>query len=386
MKLSGTIYTTRPISNSVAAFFIHPGKIKAKRPWEIRPRILFCVKQKVSPANSASVSCSFTNGNGFSIDGLSMLEQALKERETQRQVNRHEGGFRVAYQGVPGAYSEEAAMAVHPGCKPLPCPDYKAAVWSVERHDADRAILPVESTVAGTIHPNYDLLLHHRLHVVGEIHFPVQYCLLVVPGVARAEIERVVSHPLALSQCEQTLTSLGLGDASRQTIDDTAGAADYVSRNNLRHTAAIASSRAAEIYGLSVVARGIQDEYCNFTRFLILAREPVAPAADRPHKTSIVIGHEGGSVDLLFRALSAFSFRGINLTKLESRPGPGRRTVTSNLLRGEGGLNVKQFHYIDFEASMADRRAQNALTELQEFTTFLRVLGSYPADPKDQEI
>lgn len=383
MALSRTINSTTLTNYSVAAFFIHPGKIKARGPWEIRPRVLFCVKKKVSPANSASVSCSFTNGNGLSVDGLSTLERALKERETQ------EGAFRVAYQGVPGAYSEEAAMDFHPGCKPLPCPDYKAAVWSVERHEADRAILPVEGTVAGTIHPNYDLLLHHRLHVVGEIYFPVQYCLLVLPGVTRVEIRRVVSHPLALSQCEQTLASLGFGNASRQTTDDTAGAAEYVSRKNLRHTAAIASARAAEIYGLSVLARGIQDDYCNFTRFVVLAREPVASAADRPHKTSIVIGHEGGSVDVLFRALSAFSFRGINLTKLESRPGPGRRTVTSNLLRGEGGLNVKQFQhvfYIDFEASMADRRAQNALTELQEFTTFLRVLGSYPVDPKVQEI
>lgn len=381
MAFSGTYIG--PTNNSVAALFIHPGKMKTRPPRETPSRVLFCVKQKASPAHSASVFCS-TNGNGFSN------ERALKERETQSQVNGHKGALRVAYQGVHGAYSEEAAMAVHPGCHALPCPDYETAVRSVERHDADRAILPVESTVEGTIHPNYDLLLHHnRLQVVGEIHFPVKYCLLVLPGVARAEIERVVSHRLAVLQCERTLASLGLGDASRQTTDDTAGAAEYVSRNNLRHTAAIASARAAEIYGLRVVARGIQDEYCNFTRFLILAREPVAPAADRPHKTSIVIGHDGGSVDVLFRTLSAFSFRGINLTKLESRPGPGRRSITKNPLGGEGGLNVNQFQrvfYIDFEASMADRSAQNALTELQEFTSFLRVLGSYPADPKDPEI
>lgn len=379
MALTGT-HSTRPTNNSVSALFM---KIKTRPLWEIRTRALFCVNQKASPADSASVSCS-TNSNGFSIDGL---ERGLKEREILWQaVNSHDkGALRVAYQGVPGAYSEEAAMAVHPGCHALPCPDNETALRSVERHNVDRAILPVESTVEGTIYPNYDLLLHHRLHVVGEIHFPVQYCLLVLPGVARAEIRRVVSHPLAVSQCEQTLATLGLGDASRQTIDDTAGAAEYVSRNNLRQTAAIASARAAEIYGLHVVARSIQDEYCNFARFLILAREALPPAADGLHKTSIVIGHDGSSVDVLFRILSAFSFRGMNLTKLESKPGPGWRRMTSNLLQGEEGLNVQQFQhvfYIDFEASMADRRAQNVLTELQEFTTYMRVLGSYPADPK----
>jgi arogenate/prephenate dehydratase len=393
---------TRPTSNSIVALFIQEGKIKKGPPRETGPHVLFCVNQKASPADSA---CS-TNGNGFSIDakfmfnsrpdpfqnnGVSTLEQALKEiRETQWQGNSHKGSFRVAYQGIPGAYSEEAAVAAHPGCHALPCLDYETALRSVERHEADRAILPVESTAEGSIHPNYDLLLHHhRLHVVGEIYFPVHYCLLVLPGVARAEIECVVSHPLAVSQCERTLASLGLGNASRQTIDDTAGAADYVARNNFRHTAAIASARAAEIYGLRVVARGIQDEYSNLTRFLILAREPVAPAADRPHKTSIVIGHAGVSVDVLFRVLSTFSFRGINLTKLESRPGPGRRRMTSNPLRGEEWLNVQHFQqvfYIDFEASMADRRAQNALAGLQEFTTFMRVLGTYPTDPKVQKI
>jgi arogenate/prephenate dehydratase len=404
MALSGTP-TKRPISNSVAALFLHDGKIKKRLPRETRLHVLFRVNQKASPADSVFISCS-TNDNCFSIDakfmfnnrpdpfqndGHSTLEQALKEiRETQWQVNSHKGSFRVAYQGVPGAYSEEAAMAAHPGCHALPCPDYETALRSVELHNADRVILPVESTVQGTIHANYDLLLHHdRLHVVGEFYFPVQYCLLVLPGVSRAEIGCVVSHRLAILQCERTLASLGLGDASRKTTDDTTSAADYVSRNNLRHTAAIASARAAEIYGLRVVARGIQDEYSNLTRFLILALQPADPAADRPHKTSIVIGHDGNSVDALFRVLSTFPFRGINLSKLESKPGPGRKRMTSNPLRGEVGLNVQQFQhvfYIDFEASMADRRAQNALAELQEFTTFMRVLGSYPADPKHQEI
>uniref|UniRef100_A0A0C9S6U8 TSA: Wollemia nobilis Ref_Wollemi_Transcript_14292_1499 transcribed RNA sequence n=1 Tax=Wollemia nobilis TaxID=56998 RepID=A0A0C9S6U8_9CONI len=284
----------------------------------------------------------------------------------------------VAYQGVPGAYSEEAAMAAHPGCQGVPCRAYEAAVDAVERRGADRAIIPIESTLEGTLHPNYDLLLDRRLHIVGEIHYPVQYCLLALPGVGRGEIRRVMSHPLAVSQCRRTLGSLGLASVSKETTDDTAGAAQHVARAGLTDTAAIASARAAEIYGLRVLARGIQDEPCNFARFLILARDPFIPTGDRPYKTSIVVAHDG-ELGVLFRVLSAFSFRDINLTKLESRP----RRIRPLCAVEEGSGVLKPFQYvfyIDVEASIADRRVQNALSELKEFATFLRVLGSYPTD------
>ncbi|GLJ56062.1 hypothetical protein SUGI_1203620 [Cryptomeria japonica] len=344
-----------------------------------RSRVLLV--KKPSPAVSVLAFNGPNGGNG-AVDMKSMTEQterrllALKRALTLPEQDKKRGqrGLRVAYQGIPGAYSEEAAVAAHPGCQGLPCDTFDTAVQSVARRVADRAILPVESTAEGSIHPNYDLLLDYSLQIVGEIQYPVRYCLLALPGVAREEIKRVMSHPLALSHCRKTLTRLGLPNISKQTTEDTAGAAECVSRSGLRDTGAIASTRAAEIYGLRVLARGIEDESCNFTRFLVLAREPIVPPADRPCKTSIVVAHDG-DLGVLFRLLSAFSFRDINLTKLESRP---RR----NLPRHGSGL-VKDFQYvfyIDFEASVCDKRVQNALTELSEFATFMRVLGSYPVD------
>ncbi|KAL2507460.1 Arogenate dehydratase/prephenate dehydratase 6 [Forsythia ovata] len=289
-------------------------------------------------------------------------------------VPLHGSQLRVAYQGVPGAYSEAAAGKAYPNCEPIPCDQFEVAFQAVEIWIADRAVLPVENSLGGSIHRNYDLLLRHRLHIVGEVQLPVHHCLLALPGVRMEHITRIISHPQALSQCENTITKMGL-NASREAVDDTAGAAEYIATNNLRNTAAIASARAAELYGLQTLAKGIQDDSSNVTRFVILSREPIIPRIDRPFKTSIVFAQEKGT-NILFKVLSSFAFRNINLTKIESRP------HRNQPIRVEDG-GAKQFEYlfyVDFEASMAEERAQNALAEVEEFTSFLRVLGSYPMD------
>ncbi|XP_031121496.1 arogenate dehydratase/prephenate dehydratase 6, chloroplastic-like [Ipomoea triloba] len=290
----------------------------------------------------------------------------------------HGAKLRVAYQGVPGAYSEAAAGKAYPNCEAIPCDQFEVAFQSVELWIADRAVLPVENSLGGSIHRNYDLLLRHRLHIVGEVQLPVHHCLLALPGVRKNYLTRVISHPQALAQCELTLTNLGL-TVAREAVDDTAGAAEYIAANNLRNTAAIASARAAELYGLNVLEAGIQDDSSNVTRFVMLAREPIIPRTDRPFKTSIVFAHDEGT-SVLFKVLSAFAFRNINLTKIESRP---HRDRPIRLVDDASVGTAKHFEYmfyIDFEASMADVRAQNALAEVQEFTSFLRVLGSYPMD------
>ncbi|CAK8575932.1 unnamed protein product [Lathyrus sativus] len=290
----------------------------------------------------------------------------------------HGSQLRVAYQGVPGAYSEAAAGKAYPNSEAIPCDQFEVAFQSVELWIADRAVLPVENSLGGSIHRNYDLLLRHRLHIVGEVQLPVHHCLLALPGVRKDCLTRVISHPQALAQCENTLTKLGL-NVAREAVDDTAGAAEFIATNNLRDTAAIASARAAELYGLSILADGIQDDPNNVTRFVMLAREPIIPRTDRPFKTSIVFAHDNGT-SVLFKVLSAFAFRNISLTKIESRPHRGRPIRVEDDESEGTAKHFEYIFYIDFDASMAEVRAQHALAEVQEFTSFLRVLGSYPMD------
>nr|GME05742.1 arogenate dehydratase/prephenate dehydratase 2, chloroplastic [Ipomoea batatas] len=240
----------------------------------------------------------------------------------------------------------------------------RVAYQAVESWLVDRAVLPIENSLGGSIHRNYDLLLRHRLHIVGEVKLAIQHCLLASPGVK------------ALAQCENTLTELGL---VREAVDDTAGAAKYVAFHKLKDTGAVASLTAAKIYGLDVLAQNIQDDSDNVTRFLMLAREPIIPGINKPFKTSIVFSIEEGP-GILFKALAVFAMRNINLTKIESRP---LQKQALQLLGYSADGFPKYFpylFYVDFEASMADERAQNALGHLKEFATFLRVLGSYPAD------
>nr|UIP35201.1 arogenate dehydratase/prephenate dehydratase 3 [Leucojum aestivum] len=291
----------------------------------------------------------------------------------------HGSQLRVAYQGVPGAYSEAAAGKAYPNCEAIPCDQFEVAFQAVELWIADRAVLPVENSLGGSIHRNYDLLLRHRLHIVGEVQLPVHHCLLALPGVRKEYLTRVISHPQALAQCEHTLTKLGL-NVAREAFDDTAAAAEYVAANGLRDTAAIASARAAELYGLQILENGIQDDSGNVTRFVMLAREPIIPRTDRPFKTSIVFAHDTEGTSLLFKVLSAFAFRNISLTKIESRPHRNRPIRLVDDANIGTAKHFEYMFYLDFEASMAEQRAQNALSEIQEFTSFLRVLGSYPMD------
>ncbi|KAF8409579.1 hypothetical protein HHK36_005656 [Tetracentron sinense] len=296
---------------------------------------------------------------------------------------------RVAYQGVPGAYSEAAALKAYPQCETVPCDQFEAAIKAVELWLVDKAVLSIENSLGGSIHRNYDLLLRHRLHIVGEVQLAVNHCLLGLPGVRKEHLKRVLSHPQvlprmepsdlqsfaaelpaerllaclqALAQCEIALSKLGV---VRESADNTAGSAQFVASIGLRDTGAVASARAAEIYGLNILEERIQDESDNVTRFLILAREPIIPRTDKPFKTSIVFTLEEGP-GVLFKALAVFALRGINLTKIESRP---QRKRPFRVVDDSNNGSAKYFDYlfyIDFEASMAEPRAQNALEHLQD--------------------
>ncbi|KAL2453131.1 Arogenate dehydratase/prephenate dehydratase 6 [Abeliophyllum distichum] len=344
------------------------------------------VSQQPDNEKSGGVADGITAVNGHPTLDLVPVKEAKSPSALPKPLSiadlspapMHGSELRVAYQGVPGAYSEAAAGKAYPNCEAIPCDQFEVAFQAVELWIADRAVLPVENSLGGSIHRNYDLLLRHRLHIVGEVQLPVHHCLLALPGVRKEYLTRVISHPQALSQCEHTLTKMGL-NVAREAVDDTAGAAEYIAMNNLRDTAAIASVRAAELYGLQILADGIQDDTGNVTRFVMLAREPIIPRTDRPFKTSIVFAHDKGT-SVLFKVLSAFAFRNISLTKIESRPHRNRPIRLVDDANVGTAKHFEYMFYVDFEASMAEVRAQNALAEVQEFTSFLRVLGSYPMD------
>ncbi|BAT92161.1 hypothetical protein LR48_Vigan05g161200 [Vigna angularis] len=283
---------------------------------------------------------------------------------------------RISYKGRPGSYSEDAALKAYPNCETVSCNDFEEAFKAVELWLADKVILPIENTSGGSLHRSYDLLLRHRLHIVGEVQLSTNLSLLALPGVRTEFLKRVLSHSQALELSDDFLTKLGV---ARENVDDTASAAQIIASKGLYDAGAIASIRAAEIYGLNVLAERIQDGHEIIRRYLVLARDPIIPKADKPFKTSIVFTlNEGPGV--LFKALAVFALRDINLSKIESRP---QRNRPLRVVDDSNTGTAKYFDYlfyIDFEASMTEPRAQTSLAHLQEFATFLRVLGCYPID------
>nr|GEY98151.1 arogenate dehydratase/prephenate dehydratase 1, chloroplastic [Tanacetum cinerariifolium] len=258
---------------------------------------------------------------------------------------------RVAYQGLPGTYSEIAALKAYPMCKTVPCDQIESVFKAVELWLADKGVLLIENSVVGSIHRNYDLLLRHRLHIVGEVELVVNHYLLGLPGVRKEELTHVLSDPQALEQCQIMLNKLGVVKVS---TEDAAGAAQIVALDGIRETGAIASLQAAEIY----------DDSNNITRFLILAREPIIPIIGKSYKTSIVFTLKQGP-RVLFKALAVFSHRDINLSKIDSRPQRNRPLRIVDDGNKGSPMYFDYLFYIDFEASMADPRAQLALTHLK---------------------
>jgi prephenate dehydratase len=267
------------------------------------------------------------------------------------------GVFIVAFQGEPGAYSEQACMALFPDAEYQPIVSIRRLFEAVEVGQVDLGLVPMDNSQAGSINETYDLFLRHGLHLIGEIVVPVEHCLLGFSGVELDELTEVISHPQALDQCEEFLSSLAI---TARADYDTAGAAKRIVHDKLRTTAAIASRRAAELYGLSVLAECIQTFPDNSTRFGVISKR--ADPLGEPDKTSIVfgVGHVPGC---LYQCLGAFAKRHLNLTKLESRPKAGRPW--------------EYVFYADIESSADAPAMIEALAELSEHATFTRVLGSY---------
>ena len=274
--------------------------------------------------------------------------------------------MRIAYQGEPGAYSEAAALRFNPSADPLPRPSFEDVFNAVAKGEATHGILPIENTIGGSIHRNYDLLLEHELPIVAEVKQPIVHHLIVRDGTRLADVRKVYSHPQGLAQCERFLRTLD-GVEMAPTYD-TAGSAKMIEEQALDGCAAIASERAAEVFGLTILRSGVQDFADNCTRFLIVSRDP-APLG-KPDKTTIVFTVSNGP-GALFKALSVFALRDIDLAKLESRPIPDKP--------------FEYLFYADVAANRNDLRCARALMHLAEFAPSLRTLGSYQAwrEPDD---
>jgi prephenate dehydratase len=263
----------------------------------------------------------------------------------------------VAYQGEAGAYSEEGARLLWPDAEHRPLSSIRKVFEAVEVGRADFGLVPVDNSQAGSINETYDLFLKHGLHLVGEAVTRVNHCLVALPGTALDDLEEVMSHPQAIAQCEEFLGAL---DVSVRADYDTAGAARRIADEKLQRVGAIASRRAADLYGLAVLAERVQTYPDNYTRFGALSRHP-EPLVE-PNKSSLVfgVGHVAGS---LYRCLGAFAERHLNLNKLESRPRVGRPW--------------EYVFYVDVEAPASAPAMVDALAEVSEHATFTRLLGSY---------
>ena len=266
--------------------------------------------------------------------------------------------MRVAFQGEAGAYSEQALLGHFGQVDTLPCESFEAVFETVNAGACESAMIPIENSLAGSIHQNYDLLLRNELQIVGEHFLRVRHCLIAIPGVDLRDILKAISHPQALGQCAGYLRSHGI---QAEQAYDTAGSVKLLKESGARDTAAIASRRAAELNGMQILAEGIEDNPENFTRFLAIQREPQAFRGEA--KTSIVFTLKN-LPGALFKAMSVFALRDIDLTKIESRP-----------LQGSPW---EYLFYIDFVGATQEDTVRRSLDHLREYATMLRVLGSYP--------
>jgi prephenate dehydratase/chorismate mutase/prephenate dehydratase len=268
----------------------------------------------------------------------------------------------IAFQGERGAYGEEAVIAYF-GERVLPSPrkSFAEVFNAVAAGDTSAGLLPIENSQAGSIHEVYDLLRTSQLFVTGEICRPIHHCLLCLPGQRLDQIKRVLSHPQALAQCDAYLRGLHVEVVAAY---DTAGSAKLIREQEMAGVAAVASTRAAELYQLEILASGIQTIKDNYTRFIVLERQP-GKAPTGPAKTMLMLAtaHRPG---VLYGALGEFALRAINLLKLESRPSREKPW--------------EYVFYLDIEGAPQQEAVAQALAGLTDKTAFVKVLGTFERD------
>lgn len=265
----------------------------------------------------------------------------------------------VAFQGERGSFSEEAAYKLlGRRIRIQPCETFFATFHNVTSGQARCCLVPIENTLAGSVYENYDLLLKNQLHIVGEVNLRVVHNLIAFPGTALQSVRQVYSHPVALAQCSRFFSRHP--EIEKIPFYDTAGSVKMLAERRIRGAAAIASRTAASVYHARILQTHLEDHRENFTRFLLLSEK--STVSKKANKVSIVFSTRNVP-GALYKCLSVFALREIDLTKMESRP-----------LRGRPW---EYFFYLDFIGNVKEERCRNALAHLGEVTNFLRVLGCY---------
>jgi len=266
---------------------------------------------------------------------------------------------RVAFQGERGAYSELAVIHFFPNSTPIPVRSFQEVIETLLSGMCDYAVVPIENSIEGSVNEVYDLLLQTNLYIVGETYQRINHCLITIKGNDLGSLREVYSHPQALAQCRHYLNEKKLASIP---VYDTAGAVKMIKEGQNRRAAAIASKRAAEIYGMEILDVGIEDRKSNFTRFYVLSRQPANTKPTGNDGTSIIftVKHAPGS---LVNILSEFARREINLTKIESRP--TKETPW------------EYNFFTDFEGHVLDSKIRDVLKVIEPKTAFVKVLGSY---------
>lgn len=272
---------------------------------------------------------------------------------------------RIAFQGEPGAYSHQACRETYPEMEALPFRTFEDAIEAVRSGEADLAMLPVENSTFGRVADIHHLLPESGLFIVAEAFVRVRINLLALPGTPLSEITHAMSHTMLLGQCRGFL---GEHNIHRVTGADTAGSARQVAEDGDPKTAALASELAGEIYGLDVLARDIEDEGNNTTRFLVMSREPDWTRRGDDGMMTTFVFQVRNIPAALYKAMGGFATNGVNMTKLESYQ--------------LGGTFFATQFYADIEGHPEDPAVKLALEELDYFTSEITMLGVYPADPK----
>lgn len=272
---------------------------------------------------------------------------------------------RIAFQGEPGAFSEEGArQLLGANVETVPCAWFDGVFKALRAGEVTGAIVPIENTLHGSIHENYDHLQNNELPIVAETNVRIVHNLIAMPGVRFSKVKRVYSHPVALAQCLKFFEAHP--EIERMPFYDTAGSVKMLMEQKVEDAAAIASSLAAPAYGAHILKRSIEDDRANFTRFFLLrpAGAETPEAGKIGWKTSIVFTTKN-TPGSLFRTLSALALRDLSLTKIESRPFRGRPW--------------EYLFYVDFLGHIREARVENALRHIAEQADLVRVLGCYPA-------